>query len=207
MCNWTMVYDHLTLHRMFSFLRFKFMEENMDSCTTVQFFSPRCTYPEFPGCFDCDTQNPIYLGVLTFHYFCHTVALLCCLVFLAKCLIAWRVVADELSNPTTSTPCGVVCITLICVAAGRGPIGEAVVLITSLFHFILSIWFLYIAVIKFRLWPDPGWFPNTVGLAYAAVKSWLYFPVLGLFYMGVSKTVDFFSMLMPCTPLSILCFL
>ena len=31
----------------------------------------------------------------------------------------------------------------------------------------------------YRLYPDPGWFPNTVGLAYAAVKTWLYFPVAG----------------------------
>jgi hypothetical protein len=169
---------------------FKFMEENMDTCTTVHFLSPQCIYPEFPGCFECDVSNPIYRITITFHYFCHFVAFTCCLLFLAKCLIAWRVVADELSNPTTSTPCGVVCITLICVAAGRGIIGEAVVLITSVFHFILSIWFLYMAIHKFRLWPDPGWFPNTVGIAYAAVKTWLYFPVPGLIFMAVRQSMS-----------------
>ena len=164
---------------------FKFMEENIDTCTTVHFYSPHCIYSEFPGCFDCDMSNPIYLIAVTFHYFCHCVAAICCLLFLTKCLIAWRVVADELSNPTTSTPCGVVCITLICVAAGRGIIGEVVVLVTSAFHFMLSIWFLYMAIFKYHLWPDPGWFPNTVGIAYAAVKTWLYFPVPGLIFMVV----------------------
>jgi hypothetical protein len=167
---------------------FKFMEENNDSCTTVHFYSAQCTYPEFPGCFECDTSSAIYRLAVTFHYFCHIVAFSCCLLFLAKCILAWRVVADELSNPTTSTPIGVVCITMICVAAGRGVIGEIVVEITSAFHFFLSLWFLYIAIFKFRLWPDPGWFPNTVGIAYAAIKTWLYFPIPGLVLMAVSKT-------------------
>jgi hypothetical protein len=166
---------------------FKFMEENNDSCTTVHFYSAQCTYPEFPGCFECDTSSAIYRVAVTFHYFCHIVAFSCCLLFLAKCVLAWRVVADELSNPTTSTPCGVVCITMICVAAGRGVIGEIVVEITSAFHFFLSLWFLYIAIFKFRLWPDPGWFPNTVGIAYAAIKTWLYFPIPGLILMTVSE--------------------
>eukprot|EP00934_Nitzschia_sp_Nitz4_P007007 Nitzschia sp. Nitz4//scaffold321_size20361//17423//20242//NITZ4_008689-RA/size20361-augustus-gene-0.1-mRNA-1//-1//CDS//3329547793//6997//frame0 len=164
---------------------FKFMEENIDSCTTVRFNSPQCTFPEFPGCFECDQSNPIYRGVVTFHYICHSVGFLCCLLFIGKCILAWRVVADELSNPATSTPCGVVCITIICVAAGRGLIGEIVVLVTSIFHILLSFWFLYIALVKFRLWPDPGWFPNTVGIAYAAVKTWLYFPVAGLMIMSL----------------------
>ena len=149
---------------------FKFMEENIDECTTVQFFSPQCTYPEFPGCFECDVTNPIYILAVSFHYFCHIVALICCLIFLAKCAIAWRVVADELSNPTTSTPCGVVCITLICVAAGRWTIGYYTVMITSFFHFILSLWFLYIAICKFRLYPDPGWFVSTLEINLCTVS-------------------------------------
>jgi hypothetical protein len=167
-------------------LWFKFMEENLASCSTVRFNSAQCTYPEFPGCFECDTTDPIYRSVLTFLYICHCVAGACCLLLLAKCAIAWRTVADELSNPTTSTPCGVVCITIICVDAGRGLLGEAIVLITSVFHVLLSFWFLYIAIYKYRLWPDPGWFPNTVGIAYAAIKTWLYFPIPGIVLMTVS---------------------
>jgi hypothetical protein len=161
-------------------------EENIDACTTVRFNSPSCSYPEFPGCFQCDVSNPYYRVAVTFHYFCHIVAFTCCLLFLTKCIIAWRVVADELSNPTTMTPCGVVCITLISVAAGRGFIGEFIVILTSIFHILLSIWFLYIAIYKFRQSPDPGWFPNTVGIAYAAVKTWLYFALPGIAIMGVS---------------------
>ena len=74
---------------------------------------------------------------------------------------------------------------MVCVSAGQGAIGEFVVITTSIFHILLSFWFLYIAMYKFRLWPDPGWFPNTVGIAYAAVKTWLYFPVIGLGILGV----------------------
>ena len=71
-------------------------------------------------------------------------------------MLAWRVVADELRNPATSTPMGVVCITMVCVFAGRGPIGEAIVLGTSIFHTMLSFWFLHTAINIYQLWPDPG---------------------------------------------------
>jgi hypothetical protein len=163
---------------------FKFMEENIDACQPAYFYSPQCTYPEFPGCFECDTTNSTYQVALTFHYFCHLVALTCCLMFVSKCFLAWKVVADELSNPATATPIGVVCITLICVAAGRlGAIGEWVVLIVSAFHVLISFWLIYMAVIVFRLQPDPSWFPCTVGIAYAAIKTWLYYPMPGFFIM------------------------
>jgi hypothetical protein len=145
---------------------FKFMEENTDLCVPKRFNSAECTYPEFPGCFECDTTNKIYLFTISFHYFCHAVGALCCLLFLLKTLLAWQVVADELSNPATSTPMGVVCITMVCVFAGRGLVGEVVVIVTSIFHFFLAFWFLYTAIFQFRLLPDPGWFPNTVGIRY-----------------------------------------
>jgi hypothetical protein len=172
---------------------FKFMEENSDSCTPAFFYSKQCSYPEFPGCFECDTTNPTYIAVVSFHYFCHCVALTCCILFIAKCILAWKVVADELSNPTTATPIGVVCITLICVAAGRfGPIGECAVLLTSAFHVLISFWFIYMAVFVFRLQPDPSWFPCTVGIAYAAVKSWIYYTIPGFMIM-VLCVIYFFT--------------
>ena len=170
---------------------FKFMEENTDSCVTTRFNAPECTYPEFPGCFECDTTNRIYQVVVLFHYFCHLVGFLCCILFLLKAVLAWQVVVDELSNPATSTPMGVVCITMVCVAAGRGVIGELVVEATSLFHCVLSFWFLYTAIFKFRLLPDPGWFPNTVGISYAAIKTWLYFVVPGKILMGLAMAFFF----------------
>jgi len=36
-----------------------------------------------------------------------------------------------------------------------------VVLITAGFHFVLAFWFLYMAIYRYRLYPDPGWFPNS----------------------------------------------
>jgi hypothetical protein len=172
---------------------FKFMEEMIDACKPAFFYSQHCTYPEFPGCFDCDTTHPAYIAAITFHYFCHCVALTCCLLFFAKCILAWKVVADELSNPATATPIGVVCITLICVAAGRfGAIGEWTVLITSAFHVLISFWFIYMAVFVFRLQPDPSWFPCTVGIAYAAVKTWLYYTIPGFLIM-ILCMIYFFS--------------
>lgn len=143
---------------------FKFVEENIDDCYPVRFNSNECSYPEFPGCFECDTSNPVYHAAVIFHYICNGVAGFCCVLFALKVLLAWQVVADELSNPATSTPCGVVCITVVCVAAGRGLMGKILVLTTSAFHFFLAFWFLYTAIFQFRLLPDPGWFPNTVGL-------------------------------------------
>lgn len=171
---------------------FKFMEENIDDCIPVHFNSNACTYPEFPGCFQCNTDNPIYRAVVLFHYFCHMVAGFCCLLFLLKALLARRMVVDELSNPATSTPCGVVGITMVCVAAGRGIVGEIVVLVTSFLQMILAFWFLYTAIFEYRLLPDPGWFPNTVGISYAAIKTWLYYPVAGKILM-VMAMLFFFS--------------
>jgi len=82
------------------------------------------------------------------------------------------------------TPIGVVCITLICVAAGRfGVVGETTVVIVSAFHVFISFWFLYKAIFVFKLQPDPSWFPCTVGIAYAAIKTWLYYPIPGFLLM------------------------
>ena len=140
---------------------FKFMEENTDACIPVHFYSSQCTFPEFPGCFRCDTDMDMYKLALGFHNICSAVAGVCCVLFFLKVLLAWRVVVDELSNPTTSTPMGVICIANVCVFAGHGVIGEGIVLVTSGFHCILAFWFLYMAIFRFGLWPDPGWFPNT----------------------------------------------
>ncbi|CAB9507170.1 expressed unknown protein [Seminavis robusta] len=165
---------------------FKFMEENIDACVPARYNSDRCTFGEFPGCFECDRSNPTYIAALSFHYFCHSVAFTCVLLFLLKVVLAWRVVADELSNPATSSPMGIVCITAECIFAGIfGKVGESIVLGVSIFHVLFSFWFLYSAIFKFRLLPDPSWYPNCIGLAYAAVKSWLYFPRVGKAFMAL----------------------
>jgi hypothetical protein len=166
---------------------FKFTEEMLPQCVPTHYNSPQCTFLEFPGCFSGEGchSSPIFRSALVFHYFCHIVAGTCCLMFLLKAVVAWRVVVDELSDPTKSTPMGVVCITMVCVFSGRGAVGEAIVLVTSAFHFCLAIWFFYMTY-KFRMLPDPSWFPNTVGLAYASIKTWLYFPLPGKIMMSVS---------------------
>jgi hypothetical protein len=141
---------------------FKFMEENADFCVPVHFYSSKCTFPEYPGCFECDTSQDLYKLAVDFHFLCSFFAGFCCVLFFLKVIIAWQVVADELSNPTTSTPMGVVCIATICVFAGQGTIGGAIVVVTSIVHFFLAFWFLYMAIYKFGLWPDPGKRPYTV---------------------------------------------
>eukprot|EP00934_Nitzschia_sp_Nitz4_P006154 Nitzschia sp. Nitz4//scaffold321_size20361//10676//13149//NITZ4_008686-RA/size20361-processed-gene-0.36-mRNA-1//-1//CDS//3329547784//6144//frame0 len=171
---------------------FKFMEEMVEFCHPVHYYSPQCIFPEYPGCFECETRLPLYQFVLRFHLTCSCVAGCCCVLFILKVIIGWKVVVDELRNPTTSTPMGVVCIATVCVFAGQGPVGEAIVVGTSVFHFFLAFWFLYMAIFRFGLWPDPGWFPNTVGLTYAAVKSFLYFPKVGLFFL-IFAVLFFFS--------------
>lgn len=103
---------------------FKFMEENVESCKHVHFYSSQCTFPEFPGCFQCDEENHWYIVALNWHYFCSSVSFTFCAIIMLKVIIAWDVVVDELSNPTTSTPCGVFCIAMVCVFAGRGAVGE-----------------------------------------------------------------------------------
>ncbi|CAB9507164.1 expressed unknown protein [Seminavis robusta] len=170
---------------------FKFMEEQIDDCHHVHFYSPQCTFPEFPGCFECNLENKWYILGVNFHYFCSIVSFTFCSMIMLKVIIAWDVVLDELGNPTTSTPAGVFCIAMVCVFAGRGPVGEMVVLITATFHFVLAFWFLYMAVFKYHLYPDPGWFPNTVGISYAAVKSFLYFPFYGEILMILCLTFFF----------------
>jgi hypothetical protein len=162
---------------------FKFMEENIHVCKPVHYHSPLCNFPEFPGCFDCDIHNSVYQIALYFHDACCCIGGCLAMSFLLKSILAWQVVADQLSNPTTATPVGVVCITLICVFAGRGIVGEVIVIIVSTFHCFFAFWFLYMAIFKFKMLPDPSWFPCTVGISYAAVKTWLYFPSLGRIIM------------------------
>jgi hypothetical protein len=103
---------------------FKFMEENIGSCHHVHFYSRQCTFPEFPGCFECDVENKWYIVGLHWHYFCTSVSIIFCSMIILKVIIAWDVVIDELSNPTTSTPCGVFCVAMVCDFAGQGTVGE-----------------------------------------------------------------------------------
>jgi hypothetical protein len=167
----------------------KYTEEMLSSCTPVHFRSEYCSFPEFPGCFECvDKEDGRYKAALYHHYFCDIFASVLLLGFATKCLLAWEIVADELKNPTTSTPCGLVLITICIIAAGQGPIGEVLVLLVSFVYLLLFGWFFFVAF-KYRLLPDPSWGPNTIGICYPAVKTWLYFGVPGELMMGVSAQI------------------
>jgi hypothetical protein len=119
-----------------------------------------------------------------FHFGCSCFAGLLALSFVAKLILARRVVFDELSSPTTASPAGLLCMTLDIVFAGRGAVGMVVVCASSFVHLCLAIWFMYMAFAYHAL-PDPSWFPNTTGIGVSAVKLWLYHPMCGHFLMAV----------------------
>lgn len=125
---------------------FKFAEENLDSCQPVHFHSSQCTFPEFPGCFYCDKTVRMYRVALNFHFACSIFAGILAAVFFAKVLLATRVVLDEMSSPTTASPAGLICMTTVCVFAGRGLIGQILVSAAATLHLCLAIWFIYMAL-------------------------------------------------------------
>ena len=170
---------------------FKFVEETLDTCEPVQFHSSQCTFPEFPGCFYCDTTAPMYKLAVKFHFACSSVAGILALSFVLKMLFATQALLDEMSSPTTASPAGLICMTTVCVFAGRGFIGQIIVSVAACVHLCLVIWFIYMAL-AYHIMPDPSWFPNTVGIGMSAVKTWLYYPMSGHFLMAISLSLNFF---------------
>ncbi len=167
---------------------FKFVEENLDSCQPVHFHSSQCTFPEFPGCFYCDKSSKVYIAALRFHYTCSIIAGVLALSIVAKVLLATRVVLDEMSSPTTSSPAGLLCMTTVCVFAGKGLVGQLLVSAATCVHLCIVIWFMYMAL-AYHIMPEPSWFPNTVGIGLSAVKTWLYYPMTGQVLMAVRKNI------------------
>jgi hypothetical protein len=132
---------------------FKFAEEYLESCEPVHFHSSQCTFPEFPGCFYCDTTATGYKVAVAFHYGCNILSGVMTLLVVTKILLATRVVMDEMSSPTTSSPAGLLCMTSVCVFAGRGLIGQIVVSSAACVHLCLAIWFIYMAL-AYRIMPE-----------------------------------------------------
>jgi hypothetical protein len=91
------------------------------------------------------------------------------MLLVAKILLATRVVMDEMSSPTTSSPAGLLCMTAVCVFAGRGMVGQIIVTAAAFIHLCLAIWFIYMAL-AYNIMPEPSWFPNTIGIGLSAVK-------------------------------------
>jgi hypothetical protein len=167
---------------------FKFTEESLTTCEPVHFHSAQCTFPEFPGCFYCDTKNATYQWALRFHEICSWIGGSIAILFLVKLVLAKHVVLDELSSPTTAAPAGLICMTINVAAAGKGILGQILVSIASFVHLCLAAWFVYMAL-AYHTMPDPSWFPNTVSIGISAVKIWLYYPMCGHFLMAVSFLV------------------
>ena len=125
---------------------FKFVEENLDTCVPVHYRAAQCTFPEFPGCFYCDKSVKWYQYAVRFHYFCSSIAGSLAFCFILKVIVAFRVVTDEMSLPTTSSPAGLTCMTLVLVGAGQGMIGQFVVTLASTAHLCIACWFIYTAL-------------------------------------------------------------
>lgn len=94
----------------------------------------------FPGCFFCDVTDPFYQIAVKFHFTCSAIAGVLALSFVLKILLATNVVLDEMSSPTTASPAGLICMTTVCVFAGRGFVGQVLVSIAACIHLVLVIW-------------------------------------------------------------------
>lgn len=165
---------------------FKFTEEMINSCRPVHYHSSQCTFAEFPGCFYCDTSSKAYQLALRFHTACSVSAAIISLLFVAKIFIAKHVVIDEMNSPTTASPAGLICTTLVCVFAGKGLVGQIIVTVAASLHFCIAVWFIHMAM-AYNILPDPSWFPNTVGIGMSALKLWIYYPIPGQLLMAVSE--------------------
>lgn len=133
----------------------KYTKENLPSCKEVNFHSSQCAFPEFPGCYFCDEYNPWYQLAIRFHNICSYIAGISVLLFFVKAILCWRVFIDDMSSPTTSSPSGLIFMTLALSAVGQfGNVGGMVVFIASSLHLVLVIWFIYMSL-AYQTMPDP----------------------------------------------------
>jgi len=170
---------------------YKFTEEMLDTCIRVHYHSEQCKYAEFPGCFSCDQSSPIYQVILQFHNACSIFAAIIAFLFVAKVFIAKMVVIDEMNSPTTASPAGLLCMTLVSVFAGKGLYGQVIVTVAAALHFCITVWFIHMAA-AYNILPDPSWYPNTVGIGISALKLWVYYPMPGHFLMSISLLLYIF---------------
>lgn len=68
------------------------------------------------------------------------------MLFLVKAILCWRSFIDEMSSPTTSSPAGLIFMTMAMAFIGKGEIGEMLVILASLLHLVLVIWFIYMSL-------------------------------------------------------------
>lgn len=168
----------------------KWYEETFDACHPTDYHNKLCTYPEFPGCFTCDTSHKGYQFTLRFHYLCSTISLLLALSLIGKIIIAFPIMRDELANPTTAAPLGLLCMALEKIFGGNfGMIGMTFVFGASALQTVVAIWFIFISIV-YKTLPEPSWFSNTTGLGLAAAKIYLYWS-LGGYILSILSVVLF----------------
>jgi len=100
-----------------------------------------CEFTEFPGCFFCETDRDGYQFFVHFHYLCSTIAFILSSFLVGKIMIAFPVVRDELANPTTAAPLGLLCMALMKVFAGNfGSVGEGITFVAAGLHTLVAAW-------------------------------------------------------------------
>jgi hypothetical protein len=67
-------------------------------------------------------------------------------MFLAKAMLNWKSFIDEVSSPTTSSPAGLMFMTVALAFIGKGDVGEMLVIMASLLHLVLVVWFIYMSL-------------------------------------------------------------
>eukprot|EP01082_Thalassiosira_pseudonana_P002953 g3230.t1.1.5e174189 g3230 g3230.t1 contig12:1666290-1669497(-) len=165
---------------------FKWYEETFDTCHPVDYHNQLCVYPEFPGCFACETGSRGYQFVLHFHFLCNVISFILAFCLIGKIMIAFPVVRDELANPTTAAPLGLLCMALEkCFGGNFGYVGMCITFLASALQTAVAVWFIFISVV-YKTLPEPSWFPNTVGVGLAAAKVYLYWSLGGYFLGGLS---------------------
>jgi len=168
---------------------FKWYEETFDACHPTSYHNKECTFAEFPGCFACETDRKGYQFFLHFHYLCSTIAFLLSSFLVGKIMIAFPVVRDELANPTTAAPLGLLCMAFEKTFAGNfGLTGKVITYAASALHTAVAVWFIFISVV-YKTLPEPSWFSNTTGIGLAAAKTYLYWTDGGYFLAGFSILV------------------
>jgi len=168
---------------------FKWYEETFSACHPAHYHSKLCVFTEFPGCFACETDADGYQFFVHFHYLCSTIAFILSSFLLGKILIAFPVVRDELANPTTAAPLGLLFMAFMKVFAGNfGSVGEGITFVAAGLHTIVAAWFIFISVV-YKTLPEPSWFANTTGIGLAAAKIYLYWTPGGYF-------LSFFSLIL-----------
>jgi hypothetical protein len=161
-------------------------------CSPINFWSTPCIHHESPGCYDCNSSEIGSKSLQIAHNFrdiCSSLAIILIIAVVAKFVLAWKIVQDDLSNPVTSTPFGAIAMganTVLC--KHHGLLSVTLTMCCSFAQVSLYVWFLSM-VMRYRMLPDPSWSPNTIsGLCVAATNIRFHVPIMSYVLFAVSIT-------------------